>query len=138
MKKPTKAYLITIKFQTYTSPNQEQSDGYTVSHLIHVFKSIDDVVGQTRQQVYDEPGLQVIHPDQLRIRDHLPSRPDKRGVEVEHNVHEEDDVHNAVQNQPGDVILFGLEGDVIRNHDGSVEGQDEDDPVPGGLKGAVV
>lgn len=109
-----------------------------VSHLIHVFESVDDVIGQTGQQVYYEPGLQVVHSDQLRIRDHLPSRPDKRGVEIEHDVHKEYDVHNAVQNQPSDVILFGLEGDVVRNHDGGVEGQDEDDPVPGGLKGAVV
>ena len=36
--------------------------------------------------------------------------------------------------------LYGsdLEGDVVRNHNGRVEGEDEDDPVPCGLEGAVV
>ena len=59
-------------------------------------------------------------------------------MEVEHDVHQEDDVHNAVHHQPRDVVLLGLEGHVVGHHDGGVEGEDEDDPVPGGLEQAVV
>lgn len=59
-------------------------------------------------------------------------------MEVEHNVNQEDDVHDAVQRQPNQVVLLRLKGDVVGHHDGGVEGEDEDDPVPGGLEGAVV
>ena len=103
-----------------------------------MFKSVDDIVGQTGQQVDDEPRLQVVHPNQLGVRDHLSGRAHEGGVEVQHDVDQEDDVHDAVQHQPGQVVLLGLEGDVVGHHDGRVEGEDEDDPVPGGLEGAVV
>lgn len=59
-------------------------------------------------------------------------------MEIQHNVHEEDDVHDAVYHQPGDVVLLGLEGDIVGYHDGRVEGEDEDHPVPGGLEGAIM
>lgn len=59
-------------------------------------------------------------------------------MKVEYNVNQEDHVHHTVHHQPRQVVLLGPEGNVIRHHDGGVEGQDEDDPVPGGLEGAVV
>lgn len=59
-------------------------------------------------------------------------------MEVEHNVNQEDHVHDTVQHQPSQIVLLGPEGDVIWHHDGGVEGEDEDDPVPGGLEGTVV
>lgn len=106
--------------------------------LIHVFESVDNVVRQAGEQVYHKPGLEIVHPDQFRIGDDLTSGPDKRGVEVKHDVHQEDDVHDTVQHQPGDIVLLGLEGDVVGHHDGRVEGKDKDHPVPSGLEGAVV
>ena len=107
-------------------------------YLIHVLEGVDDVIRQAGQQVDDKPGLQVVHADELGVGDDLPAGANEGGVEVEHDVHQEDDVHHAVQHQPHDVVLLGLEGDVVRHHDGRVEGEDEDDPVPGGLEGAVV
>jgi len=59
-------------------------------------------------------------------------------VEVEDDVHQEDNVHHTVHHQPHHVILLGLEGHVVGHHDGRVECEDEDHPVPGGLEGAVV
>lgn len=108
------------------------------AYLIHVFKGVDDVIGQARKQVYDKPGLQVVHTYELWVRYNLPSRTHKSGMEVQHNIHKEDYVHHTVQNQPHQVVLFGLKGDIVGNHDGCVEGEDENDPVPCGLKGAVV
>lgn len=122
--------IITIPFNFEIQP--------TNTDLIHVLESIDDVVRQAGEQVYHKPGLEIVHPDQLGIGDNLASWPDESGVEVEHDVHQEDDVHDAVQNQPGDVVLLGLEGDVVGHHDGRVKGEDEDHPVPRGLEGAVV
>ena len=106
--------------------------------LIHVLEGVDDVIRQTGQQVDDEPGFHVVHADQLGVGDDFSGRADEGGVEVEDDVHEEDDVHDAVHHQPGDVVLLGLEGDIVGHHDGRVEGEDEDDPVPGGLEEAVV
>ncbi len=59
-------------------------------------------------------------------------------MEVEHNVHQENHIHNAVYHQPGDVVLLGLEGHVVGDHNGCVEGEDENHPVPGSFEGAVV
>ena len=108
------------------------------THLVHIFKGIDDIVGQAGQQVNNKPRLQVVHSYQLCVWNDLPSRTHEGGVEVKHDVDQEDDVHHAVQHQPNQVVLFGLKRDVIGHHDGGVEGEDEDDPVPGGLEGAVV
>lgn len=108
------------------------------TNLIHVLKSVDDVVWQAGQEIDDKPRLQVVHSDKFGVRDHLPRRPHKGGVEIQNNVNQEDDVHDAVHHQPGHVILPGLKGHVVRDQDGRVEGQDQDDPIPRGLKDAVV
>ena len=34
--------------------------------------------------------------------------------------------------------MLGPKGNVVGHHDGGVEGEDEDDPVPGRLEGTVV
>ena len=109
-----------------------------ITNLINIFKGIDDIIRKTGEQVNNEPCLHIVHSDELRIGDHLPCRTYECGVEVENNVHQEDDVHNAVHHQPRDVVLFGLEGHVVGHHDGGVEGENEDHPVPGGLKETVV
>jgi len=106
--------------------------------LVHVLEGVDDVIREAGQQVDDEPGLDVVHADEFGVRDDLAGRAHEGGVEVEDDVDEEDDVHDAVHHQPGDVVLLGLEGHVVGHHDGGVEGEDEDHPVPRGLEEAVV
>lgn len=60
-------------------------------------------------------------------------------MEIEHDVYEEDDVDDGVNHQQGDVLGgLVLEGNVVRHHDGGVEGEAQDDPVPDGLEGAVM
>ena len=105
-----------------------------------MLKGVDDVVGKAGEQVDHEPGLQVVHADELGVGDDLAGGAHEGGVEVEHDVHQEYDVHHAVGHQPAKVGvgLVVLEGHVVGHHDGCVEGEDEDHPVPGGLEGAVV
>ncbi len=59
-------------------------------------------------------------------------------MKVQHNINKEDDIHHAVQYQPHQIVLFGLKGHIVGYQDGRVEGENKDDPVPSGLKGAVV
>lgn len=108
------------------------------AYLVNVLKGVDDIIRQAGQQVNYKPGLDVVHSDELGIGDDLTSWTDEGSVEVENNVDKEDDVHNTVHHQPSDIVLLGLEGHVVGNHDGSVEGEDEDNPVPSGLEQAVV
>ena len=107
-------------------------------YLIHILKGVDDVVRQARQQVYDKPGLQVVHADEFWVRNHLSTRTHEGGVEVEDDVHQEDYINHAIQHQPNNVVLLGFEGNIVGHHYGCVKGKDKDDPVPGGLEGAVV
>lgn len=51
-------------------------------YLIHILKGIDDVIGQARQQVDDEPSLQIVHPNEFGVGDHLSAGPHEGGVEV--------------------------------------------------------
>lgn len=64
--------------------------------LINILKCIDDIIWQAGEQVNHKPGLQVIHADQLGVRDHLPCRPHKGGVEIQHDVDQKNDIYNAV------------------------------------------
>lgn len=75
-----------------TSNNSRNAQTY----LIHILKGIDDVIGQARQQVDDEPSLQIVHPNEFGVRDHLSTGPHEGGVEVENDIHQEDDVNYAV------------------------------------------
>ena len=60
-------------------------------------------------------------------------------MEVQDDIDEEDDVHDAVDDQQRDVVhCLILEGDIEGDHDCCVKGEDEDDPVPGGFEGGVV
>jgi hypothetical protein len=60
-----------------------------------MFKSVHNVIWQAGEEVNHEPAFQVVHSYDFGIRNYFSSRTDKRGVEVEHNVDEEDDVHDA-------------------------------------------
>lgn len=92
------------------------------TNLIHVLKSVDDIIWQTGQKVNHKPRLQVVHADEFGVGNHLPSWPNKGGVKIQHNVHQKDDIHDAIHNQPGHVVLPGFKGDIVRDQDGGVEG----------------
>ena len=66
------------------------------TYLVDVLEGVEDVVGQTRQEVDDEPTLEIVHADHIRIRHDLATGADERRVEVEDNVDEEDDVDDTV------------------------------------------
>lgn len=107
-------------------------------YLIHILEGIDDVIWQARQQVYDKPGFQIVHSDQLGVWYNFSSGANKSGVKIKHNVHQEYNIHYAVQHEPSNIVLFRLEGHVVRDHDSGVESQDQYDPVPRGLECTVV
>lgn len=110
-----------------------------VTYVLVVVERVEHIVRQAGEQVNDEPGLEVVHPDDFRVGHHLATRTHERRVEVEDDVDKEDDVNYGVDHQQRDVLGgLVLEGDVVRNHDGRVEGEAQDDPVPDGLEGAVV
>ena len=109
------------------------------TYVFVVVERVEDVVRQAGEEVDDEPALEVIHADDFGVGDHLAAGADERRVKVEDNVDEEDDVDDRVDDQQTDVLgRLVLEGHVVGHHDGRVEGEAEDDPVPQGLEGAVM
>ncbi len=109
------------------------------THVFVVVERVEDVVRQTGEQVDDEPALEVVHADDFGVGDDFAVGSDEGRVEIENDVDEEDDVDDRVDDQQTDVLRrLVLEGHVVGHHDGRVEGEAEDDPVPQGLKGAVV
>ena len=109
------------------------------TNLVDLLEGIEDVVRKAGQQVDDEPALEVVHTDDLRIADDLAARSDEGRVEVEDDVDEEDDVDDAVDDEQRDVgDRLAAKGGVVGDHDGRVEGQDEYHPVPRRLEGRVV
>ena len=104
-----------------------------------MIEGVEHVVGQAGEQVDDKPRLEVVHADDLRIADHLSSGTHEGRVEVEHDVDEEDDVNDGVHHQEADILgRLVLEGDVEGHHDGRVEGETQNGPVPDGFEGTVV
>lgn len=110
-----------------------------MAYLLVMIERVEHVVRQTGQQVDDEPRPEVVHPDDLGVGDDLAAGPDERGVEVEHDVDEEYHVDNGVDHKQGHVLAgLVLEGHVVRHHDGRVEREAQDHPVPYGLERAIV
>ena len=92
---------------------------------------VEDVVRQTGEQVDDEPTLEVVHADDFRVGNDLAVGPDERRVKIEYDVDKEDDVDDRVDDQQTDVLRrLVLEGHVVGHHNGRVEGEAKDDPVP--------
>jgi hypothetical protein len=60
-------------------------------------------------------------------------------VKVQNNINEKHDIHNAVNDQKRDLI-HGLvfERGVIRDCDGGVKGQNQNEPIPDGLEETVM
>ena len=69
-----------------------------------MIESIEDVVGEAGEEVDDEPGLEIVDPDDGGVAHHLAARPHVRRVEVEDDVNEEDHVHDGVDHQETDVL----------------------------------
>ena len=104
-----------------------------------MLEGVEHIIRQTREQVDDEPTLEIVHADDVRVGHDLAAGTDECRVEVEDDIDEEDDIDDAVDYEERDGVE-GLvtEGDVEGNHDGRVEGEDEDHPVPRRLEGRVV
>ena len=102
-------------------------------------EGVEDVVGQAGEQVDDKPRFEIVEPDDLGVGHDLAARADVGRVKVEDNVNEKNHVHDRVQHEQEHVLRgLVLQRHVVGDHDGRVEGEDEDDPVPDGLEGAVV
>jgi len=102
-------------------------------------EGVDEVVRQARQQVDDEPRLEVVETDDARVGDDLAGRADERRVEVDEYVDEKHDVDDRVDYEDRRrVERLAVERDVVRHHDGRVERQQQYQPVPLGLEHRVV
>jgi hypothetical protein len=64
------------------------------TYVFVVVESVKDVVRQTREEIDDEPTLEVIHADDFRVGDDLATGSNECRVEVEDDVDEKDYVHN--------------------------------------------
>ena len=110
-----------------------------MSYILVVVEGVEDVVGQAGEEVDDEPRLEIIDSYHFWVGDDLTGGSDVRRVKVQHDVDEEDDVDDGVDDEERHVFRrLVLERDVVRHHDGRVEGQAKDDPVPDGFEGTVV
>ena len=70
-----------------------------ISYVLVVIEGIEDVIGQTGEEVYDEPGLEIVHPDDCGVADNLSPGPYVGGVEVEDDINEEYHIHYRVHHQ---------------------------------------
>ena len=60
-------------------------------------------------------------------------------MEVEHYVHEKHHVHHTVHNQKRKLVhSLDFKSRIVGNHDGGVERECKDNPVPDGFEEAVV
>lgn len=83
--------------------------------------------------------VEVVETDHAWVGDDLAGRSDERRVKVDENVDEEDDVDDRVDDKDRRrVERLVVKGDVVRHHDGRVEREQQDQPVPLGLEHRVV
>lgn len=110
-----------------------------VTYVINILECIEHIIGETRQHVDHEPTLQIVHSDNFRIGDDLPTRSHKRCVEIEDNVDKEDDVNDTVDDEKRNLVHgFVFKGGVIGDRHSCVKSQKQDDPVPNGFEQAVM
>ena len=69
------------------------------THIFIVVKSIEDIIWKTREQVNDEPRLEIVDSDDCRVTDNLATRSNIRCVEVEDDVNEEYHIYNGVHHK---------------------------------------
>lgn len=109
------------------------------TYVFVVVERVEDVVRQTGEQVDDEPALEVVHSDDFGVGNDFTVRSNEGRVKIEYDVDKEDDVDDRIDHQQTNVFRrLILKGNVVGHHDGRVEGEAQDDPVPQGLKGAVM
>lgn len=112
---------------------------YEKTYIFVVIEGIEHIIRQAGEQVYEEPRLEIILPYNLWITDNFSAGTHEGRVKIQHYIDEKHHVHNGVYHKEGHVFArFVLEGHVVGHHDGCVEGQAEDNPVPDGFKRAVV
>lgn len=109
----------------------------------------EQVKGDGGHDVDQEPALEVVLRDASWVADHLVVVVDVGGPEVDQDVHDEHDVHHQVHHVervagvaagPPPLLLHLVEekGSRVGREDGSVDDQQQDDPVPYCFEGAVV
>lgn len=129
--------------------SHHQSPTSLLSHLIRSRAEYEQVEGDGGHDVDEEPALEVVLRDASRLADHLVVVVDVGGPEVDQDVHNEHDVHHQVHHvervagvaagaPPLLLHLVEEEGGRVRREDGRVDDQQQDDPVPHRLEGAVV
>ena len=74
------------------------------TYVLVVVEGIEDIVGETREKVDDEPRLEIVDPDDGWVADHLPAGPHVGGVEVEDDIDEENHIHYRVHHQQTHVL----------------------------------
>lgn len=67
------------------------------TYFFNIVKGIEYVIRQARKQINDKPASQIVHSDDLRVRDHFAPGPDEGRMKIEHNIDEENNVDNAVE-----------------------------------------
>ena len=119
------------------------------AYLIGPGAEDEQVEGNGRYHVDEEPALEVVDGDARRVAHHLLVDVDVGGAEVDEDVHDEHDVHHQVHHVERRARIATLtplllltvveqEGGSIGRENGGVDDQQQDEPVPHRLEGAVV
>lgn len=74
------------------------------AYVFGVLERIEDVVGQTRQEIDDEPALEIVEANEPRIADHFTGLTHVGRVKVEHDVEKENNVDDAVDDEQRHVV----------------------------------
>jgi len=100
---------------------------------------IEHVIRKAREEINEEPRLQIIHTDDLRFGDDFSAGANESSVEVKDDVNEEDDIHNGVNNEEAHIFgCFVLEGNIVGHHNSCVESEAKNYPIPYRLEGTIV
>ena len=112
---------------------------WVLFYLGFLVKRVENIIRHASHQIDEEPGAQVGAAYDFGVGHDRARWSDKGRVEVEDDVNEKHYVHDGVRGQGGNTVAgLPLERHVVRHHDGGVEGEEEDHPVPRGLEGRVV
>lgn len=119
------------------------------SHLIWARPEDEQVKGDSRYDVDEEPALEIVLGDATRMAHHLVVTVHVGGPEVDDDIDDEHDVHHQVHHieriagvsavGPAlSVVLAEQEGGAVRREHSRVQHEQQDQPIPYGLERAVV
>ena len=74
------------------------------TYVFVVIECVEYVVRKAREEIDDEPTLEIIHADDFGVRNDFSTGTHERRMEIEHDVNEEDHVHDAVHDQKAHVF----------------------------------